>query len=120
MITKAVKAKHNNDNAEYFELSSGDDMDQLDLEEVASSDGHVDMINYFHIYDYQGSIRNIEHDFRLKDMENERRMQEINENNKVMFKAELHKLQGESAIQNMQQQDIIDDLITHIAQVPPP
>ena len=48
MITKAVKAK-NGDNAKYFELSSGGDMDQLDLEEVASSDGQVDMINYIHI-----------------------------------------------------------------------
>ena len=83
-------------------------MDQLDLEEVASSDGQVDVINYIHIYDYQGSIMNIENDFRLKEMENKRRMQEISENNKMMFKAELHKIQGESAMQNMQQQDIID------------
>ena len=50
-------------------------MDQLDLEEVASSDGQVDVINYIHIYDYQGSIMNIENDFRLKEMENTRRMQ---------------------------------------------
>ena len=46
MMTKSVKAKKNNDNAEYFELSPGGDMDQLDLEEVASSDGQVDMRNY--------------------------------------------------------------------------
>ena len=83
-------------------------MDQLDLEEVASSDGQVDMINYIHTDDYQGSVMNIENDFRLKQMENKRRMQEISENNKMMFKAELHKIQGESAMQNMQQQDIID------------
>ena len=57
-----MKLKRNNDNAEYFELSSGGDMDQLDLEEVASSDGQVDMINYIHIYDYQGLIRNVEMD----------------------------------------------------------
>ena len=76
MITKPVKAKKNNDNAEFFELSSGGDMDQLDLEEVASSEGQVDMINYIHISDYQGSIMNIENGFRLKEVENERRMQE--------------------------------------------
>ena len=45
MITKHVKAKTNNDNAKLFELSSGDDRDQLDLEEVASSDGQVYIIN---------------------------------------------------------------------------
>ena len=95
-------------------------MDQLDLEEVASSDGQVDMINYIHIYDYQGLIRNVENDFRLKEMENERRMQEVSEHNKIMFKAELQKNQGESAIQSMQQQDIIDDLINRFARVPPP
>ena len=72
MITKVVKAKINNVNAEYFELSPVGDMDQLDLEEVASSDGQVDMNNYIHIYDYQGSIRNIGNDFMLKEMENEK------------------------------------------------
>ena len=120
MITKAVKAKTNNDNAEFFELSSGGDMDQLDLEEVASSDGQVNMRNYMHIFDYQASIRNIENDFRLKEMENERRTQNINENNKMMLKAELQRIQGGSARQNMQQQDIIDDLINQFARVPPP
>ena len=91
-------------------------MDQLDLEEVASSDGQVDMTNYIHMYDYQGSIRNIENDVRLKAMDNERRMQGINEHNKMMFISELHKIQGGSAIQNTQQQDIIDDLINQFAQ----
>ena len=47
MKTKYVKAKKNNDNAEFFELSSGGDMDQLDLEEVASSDGQVDTIKTY-------------------------------------------------------------------------
>ena len=40
----------------------------------------------------------------LREVEAERRLKEINENNKLMFKAELHKIQGESEIQNMQQQ----------------
>ena len=46
-------------------------------------------------------------------------MQEINGNNKMMFKAELHKIQGESEIQSMRQQNFIDDLITQM-QVQPP
>ena len=120
MITKAVKAKINTDNAEHFELSSVGDMDQLDFEEVASSDGQVDMRNYIHIYDYQGSVRNIENDFTLKEMGHERRMQEINVNNKMMFEAELQQVQGESAKHNMQLQGIIDDLINQFARVPPP
>ena len=49
-----------------------------------------------------------------------RRMTDINENNKMMFEAELQKHQGESARQNMQQQYIIDDLINQFARVPPP
>ena len=95
-------------------------MDQLGSEEFAPSDGQVDMRNYIHIHDYQGSSRNIENDFKLKDMENERRMQEINGNNKMMCKAELGRIQGGNAKQNMHQQDIIDDMINQFARVPPP
>ena len=47
-------------------------------------------------------------------MEAERGLKEINENNKIMFRAELHKIQGESGIQNIQQQNVIDDLLTQI------
>ena len=39
---------------------------------------------------------------------------------KMMFKTELQNIQGESAIQNVQQQDMIDDLISQFARVPPP
>ena len=38
----------------------------------------------------------------------------------MMFKAELHKIHGESAMQNMQQQDITDYYVNQFAQVPPP
>ena len=37
-----------------------------------------------------------------------------------MFKAKLHKIQGGSAIQNMQQQHIIDYYVNQFAQVQPP
>ena len=53
MITKAVKDKRNNYNAECCGLSPEVDMDQLGLEEFASSDGQVEMRSYIHIYDYQ-------------------------------------------------------------------
>ena len=66
---------------------------------------------------YFGSIRNSENDYRLKELEAERRMQEINGNNKMMFKAELHKSQGGSEIHNMQQQYVVDDLIAQMTQV---
>ena len=47
-------------------------------------------------------------------MEAERGMQEINGNNKMMSKEELHKIQGGSEMQNMQQQHVINDLLTQI------
>ena len=47
-------------------------------------------------------------------MEGERKLKEINENNKIMFKAELHKIQGGSEIQKIQQQNVTDDLLTQI------
>ena len=110
MLTKASdsrKANAKNGNAEYYDL----DMEpQLELESSASSDsghGQVDISNHIHVEDYLGSIRNIENDYRLKELEAERRMQEINENKKVMFKAELHKIQGQSEIQNIQQNVMI-------------
>ena len=50
----------------------------------------------------------------LREIEAERRMQEVNKNNKMMFKEELHKIQGESEMQNMQQQHVINDLLTQL------
>ena len=49
-----------------------------------------------------------------REMETERRMQETSENNKMMFKEELHKINGESEMQNMQQQNVINDLRTQM------
>ena len=56
----------------------------------------------------------------LRALENEGRMHEINGNNKVRFKAEVYKIQGESEIQNMQQQNVIDDLLAEMTQVQSP
>ena len=105
MITQSVKAKKNG-KAEYYDLSGRDDMEPpLELDETSSSDGQqVDMRNHIHVEDYFSSVRDIKNDYMLRELEAERRLKEINENNKLMFKAELHKIQGESEIQNMQQQ----------------
>ena len=56
----------------------------------------------------------------LNELETERRMQEINENTKMTSKSELHKLAGESEGQSTRQQNMIDDLMTQMTQVPPP
>ena len=50
----------------------------------------------------------------LREMEAERRMQEITENNKMTFKVELYKIQGESEMQNMQQQNVINGFLTQL------
>ena len=67
-------------------------MDQIELEEVAPSDGQVEMKVFIHIYGYQGSLRDIQTDFRLKEMENQKRMQEVSGNNLMMFNAELQQI----------------------------
>ena len=85
----------------------------IDLDDASSSDGQVDMRSHIHVEDYLNSIRDIKNDYMLREMEAERRSKEISENNKIMFKAEHHKIQGGSEIQNMQQ-NVIDDLLTQI------
>ena len=47
-------------------------------------------------------------------MEAERRVREINENSEMMFQEELHKIQGGSEMQNMQQQHVTNDLLTQV------
>ena len=92
-----------------------DDMEPpIDLDEASSSDGQVDMRNHFHVEDYFSSTGGIKNDYMLREMEAERRLKKTNENNKIMFEAELHKIQGGSDIQNIQQQNVIDDLLTQI------
>ena len=56
----------------------------------------------------------LKNDYMLRGLETERRLKEINENNEIMFTAELHRIQGGSEIQNMQQQNVIDDLLTQV------
>ena len=86
----------------------------IDLDDASSSDGQqVDMRN-LHVEDYFNSIGDFKNDYMLREMESERRMQEINENNKMMFKEALHKVQGGSEMQNMQQPNVVDDLLTQV------
>ena len=87
----------------------------IELDDASSSDGQQDgMRNHIHVEDYFNPIRCIKNDYMLRELEAERRLNEISENNKITFKAELHKIQGESGIQNMQQQIIIDGLLNQI------
>ena len=89
----------------------------LDLDEdsaSSSSDGQNDRRNHIHIEDYLNSIRGIKNEPMLREMEAERRMKEITENNKMMLKEELYKIQGGSEMQNMNQQQVINDLLTQI------
>ena len=72
------------------------------------------MRNHIHVEDYPNSIRDIKNDYMLREIESERRMQEISGFNKAMFKEGLHKIQGESEIQNMQQQNVIDDILNQL------
>ena len=99
------KGNATNDNTEFFEISSRGDMEpQHELESASSSDGQADLSNYIHVEDYLSAVRNLGDDCRLRELETERRMQDINENNKMMFKAELHKVAGGNEIHSMQQQ----------------
>ena len=56
----------------------------------------------------------------LREMEAERRSQEITENNTRMFRENLFRIHGETAIHNMQQQGVIDYYVNQFVHVPPP
>ena len=56
----------------------------------------------------------------LTKMESERRRDDITENNLRMFREDLFRIHGETAIHNMQQQDIIDYYVNQFVHVPPP
>ena len=87
----------------------------IDLDDASSSDGQqVDMRNHIHVGDYFNSVSYMKNDYMLRGLEAERRLNEISENIKIFLKAELHNNQGESDIQNMQQQNVIDDLLNQI------
>ena len=90
---------------------------QIDLHDdssSSSSDGQNDRRNHIHIEDYFNSIRDLKNESMLRGMEAERRMQEITGKSTMMFKEELHKIQGEHEMRNMQQQQVINDLLIQI------
>ena len=122
IITRANNSRKANDNAEYYELSPGDDMEPpLEVDSASSSASGqepIDLTNYIHVEGYMGSIRNLENDHRLKELENQQRMQEIFENNKIMLKTELHEMSGEKDIQITKLRNVIDDLVHN--NTPPP
>ena len=118
MLTESINARK----AEYFYLS-GNDMEaqhQLDSSSPSSSDGQNYSRNHIHIDDYLNSIRDLKNEPMLREMESERRNQEIIENNARMFKEDLFRIHGETALHNMQQQDIIDYYVNQHIHVPPP
>ena len=56
----------------------------------------------------------------LRGMESERRNQEIIENSARIFREDLFIIHGDTAIHNMQQQDIIDYFVNQYVHGPPP
>ena len=118
MLTESINARK----AEYFALF-GNDMEpphELYTSSSASSDGQNYSRNHIHIDDYFNSIRDLKNESMLREMEAERRSQEITENNTRMFREDLFIIHGETAIHNMQQQDIIDYYVNQFVHVPPP
>ena len=83
MITESVNAKKKSSQAEYYDLSETDMEPPLELDS-SSSDEQNYRRNHIHIEDYFNSIRDLNNEPMLKEMEAERRMQEITENN-TMF-----------------------------------
>ena len=114
MVTESVNDRKRSAKAEYCDLPGHEMEPPLDLDEDSSSEGQNDMRNHIHIEDYFNSLRDIKNESMLREMEAERRMQEISENNKTMFKEELHRIRGESGRQNMQQQNVINELLTQL------
>ena len=109
-----LKLKKRNDQAECYDLSGNGMETPLDLDSSSSSDGRNDRRNHIHIEDYFKSVRGIRNESTLRGIEAERRMQEVSGYNKMRFKEELHNIQGERGMQNLQQQHVINDLLTQI------
>ena len=77
--------------------------------------------NHIHIEDHLNSMRDLQNESILREMEAERRSQEINDNNTKMFQEELFKIHGEHDMQNRQAQQVVNDLLRQIqTQAPPP
>ena len=93
---------------------------QHQLDSSSSPDGQNHSRNHIHIDDYFDSIGDLKNESMLREMESERRNQEIIENNARMFKEDLFRIHGETALHNMQQQDTIDYYVNQHIHVPPP
>ena len=92
MITESINARK----AGYYDLSGN----ALDTSSSPSGGQH-DSRNHIHIDDYVNSIRDLQNEPILREMEAERRSQEIIENSTMMYK-ELFKTHGAHGMQNMQ------------------
>ena len=95
MLTESINARK----AEYFDLS-GNDMEPPHESDSSSSDGQNYSRNHIHIEDHFNSMRDLQNESILREMEAERRSQEINDNNTKMFQEELFKIHGEHDMQN--------------------
>ena len=118
MITENVNARE----TKFYDLSENDmePLHELDTSSPSSSDGQNYTRNHIPIDDYLNSIRDLKNESMLREMEAERRSQEITENNTGMFRESLFRIHGETAVHNMQQQDIIDYYVNQFVHVPPP
>ena len=111
MLTESINARK----AEYYDLSGNE------VDTSSSSDGQNYSRNHIHIEDHFNSMRDLQNESILREMEAERRSQEITDNNTMMFKEELFKTHGEHGRQHMQKQQVINDLLHQIqTPVPPP
>ena len=116
MLTESINSRK----AEYFDLF-GNDMEPQHELDSSSSDGQNYSRNHIHIEDHFNSMRDLQNEPILREMEAERRSQEINDNNTKMFQEELFKVHGEHDMQNRQTQQVVNDLLRQIqTQVPPP
>ena len=117
MLTESINARK----AEFFDLFENDMEPQHQLDSSSSSsDGQNYSRNHIHIEDYFNSIRDLKNESMLREIESERRNQEMIENSARMFREDLFIIHGETAIHNMQQQDIIDYYVNQYIHVPPP
>ena len=108
MLTESINAGK----AEFFDLSENDMEPQHELESSSSSSGGQNYSrNHIHIDAYFNSIRDLNNESMLREMEAERRTQEIIENNARMCKEDLFRIHGKTELHNMQQQGIIDSLL---------
>ena len=81
MLTESINARK----AEYFDLFGSDMEPPHELASPSSSDGQNYSRNRIHIEDHFNSMRDLQNESILREMETERRSQEINDNNTKMF-----------------------------------